>query len=177
MKISKSDGRMRIFPHPIHTVSSLNGQRTSTIEPWILRRKRFSRRRNESAHPIDDYSSHFIGRSRSVFRVKAVTPIVVSVEATQCPPVSPIKVPEKTHRLDGAVGEKVLKLRDIRLWSDLPIRAKVVYFKREGLVVKHRSSVFKNWLGRSGMCVGSLISCSRSLRMLNDSASSPPKSV
>src|SRR5678815_1934039 len=119
MKISENDRRMRIFPHP-------NGQRTSTIEPWILRRKRFSRRRNEPAHPINDYSSHFIGRSRSVFRVKAVTPIVVSVEATQCPPVSPIKVKKKTHRLDGAVGEKVLKLRDIRLWSDLPIRAKVV---------------------------------------------------
>src|SRR5678815_5111769 len=87
------------------------------------------------------------------------------------------KCQKKRVGQDGAVGEKALKLRDIRLWSDLPMGAKVVYFKREGLVVKHWLSVFKNWSGRSGMCVGSLISCSRSLRMLNDSASTPPKSV
>src|SRR5678816_408955 len=63
MKISESDRRTRIFPLPIRTVSSLNGQRTSTIEPWIMRRERFSRRRNEPAHPVNDYSSHLIGRS------------------------------------------------------------------------------------------------------------------
>src|SRR5678816_2729446 len=76
MKISKSDRRTRIFPFPIRTVSSLNGQRTSTIEPWIMRRERFSRRSNEPAHPINDYSSHLIGRNRSVTRVKAVIPII-----------------------------------------------------------------------------------------------------
>src|SRR5678815_2008574 len=63
MKISKSDRRKRIFPLPIRTVSSLDGQRTSTIEPWIMRRERFSRRRNKPTHPINDYSSHLIGRS------------------------------------------------------------------------------------------------------------------
>src|SRR5678816_4095300 len=116
MKISKSDTRTRIFPLPIRTVFSLNGQRTSTIEPWIMRRERFSRRRNEPAHPINDYSSHLIGRNRSVTRVQTVIPTIVSVEATQGNPIGPIKVPEKTRRQDGTVGEKVLKLRDIRLW-------------------------------------------------------------
>src|SRR5678816_1818638 len=96
MKISKSDRRTRIFTPPIRTVSSLNGQRASTIEPWIMRRERFSRRRNEPAHLINDYGSHLIGRSRSVTGVKAVIPIIVSVEATQGPPIGPIKVPEKT---------------------------------------------------------------------------------
>ena len=50
----------------------------------------------------------------------------------------------------------------------IPIGGKIVYFKLERLEVKQRSSVFKNWLGRSGMCVGSLISCSRSLVIEND---------
>src|SRR5678815_1547334 len=47
MKISESDRRTRIFLHPIGTVSSLNDQRISTIEPWIMRKERFSFRRNE----------------------------------------------------------------------------------------------------------------------------------
>src|SRR5678815_3177709 len=85
MKISKSDRRARIFPPLISTVSSLNDQRASTIEPWIMRRERFSRRRNEPAHTINNYSSHLIGGSRSVTRVKAVIPIIASVEATQGP--------------------------------------------------------------------------------------------
>src|SRR5678816_1366048 len=89
MKISESDRRTRIFPPPISAVSSLNGQRTGTIEPWIMRRERFSRRRNEPAHPVNDYSSHLNGRSRSVIRVKAVIPIIVSAEATQGPPIHP----------------------------------------------------------------------------------------
>src|SRR5678815_5347973 len=128
MKISESDRRTRIFPLPIRAVSSLNGKRTSTFEPWIMWRERFSRRRNEPAHSVNDYSSHFSGRSPSVIRVKAAIPIIVNVEATQGPPIGPIKVQEKKRiGQDGAVGEKVLKLRDIRLSSDLPIEAKVVY--------------------------------------------------
>src|SRR5678816_551632 len=96
MKISKSDRRARIFPPPISTVSSLNDQRASTVEPWIMRRERFSRRRNEPAHTINDYSSHLIGRSRSVTRVKAVIPIIASVEATQGPTIGPKKCQKKT---------------------------------------------------------------------------------
>src|SRR5678815_37782 len=111
MKISESDRRTRTFPLPIRTVSSLNGQRTSTIEPWIMRRERFSRRRNEPAHPINDYSSHLIGRSRSVTRDKAVTPIIVSVEATQGPPISPIKVPEKTHGAGWSCWRESIKIK------------------------------------------------------------------
>src|SRR5678816_2749051 len=111
MKIGKSDRRTRIFPHPISIVSSLNGQGTSTIEPWILRRKRFSPRRNEPAHPINNYSSHFIGRIRSVLRVKAVTSIIVSVEATQCPPIGPIKVPEKPHRARWRCWRESIKIK------------------------------------------------------------------
>lgn len=44
------------------TVSSLNVLTTSTINPWILRRERFNRRMNESAHPINDHSFYHIGR-------------------------------------------------------------------------------------------------------------------
>src|SRR5678815_3913765 len=139
MKISKSDRRTRIFSFPISTVSSLNDQRTSTIEPWIMRRERFSRRRNEPAHPVNDYSSHLIGRSRSVTRDKAVIPVIVSVEATQGPQSARSKCQKKRVGQDGSVGEKELKLRDIRLWSDLPIGAKVVYFKREGLCLLYTS--------------------------------------
>src|SRR6201990_1190850 len=106
MKISKSDRRRRIFPLSIRDVSSLNGERASAIEPWILRRERFRRRRDEPAHPINDYSPHLIGRNQSIFRDKAVHPRIVSIEATQSPPVSPIKVPEDTLGQGGAVGEK-----------------------------------------------------------------------
>src|SRR5678815_4258429 len=109
MKISKSDRRTRIFP--LLLFSSLNGQRTSTIEPWIMRRERFSRRRNEPVHPINDYSSYLIGRSRSVTRDKAVIPIIVSVEATQCPPIGPIKVPEKTSRAGWSCWRESIKIK------------------------------------------------------------------
>src|SRR5678816_2881677 len=88
MKISKSDRRTRNFPPTIRTVSSLNGQRASTIEPWIMRKERFSRRRNEPAHPMNDFSSHLIGRSRSLTRVEAVIPIIAIVEAKQGSPQS-----------------------------------------------------------------------------------------
>src|SRR5678816_1956809 len=98
MKISKSDRRARNFPPPISTVSRLNDQRASTIEPWIMRRERFSRRRNEPAHTINDYSSHLTARSRSVTRVKTVIPIIASVETTQGLPIGLMKVPKKnTH--------------------------------------------------------------------------------
>src|SRR5678816_3361084 len=110
MKISESDRRTRIFKPPISAVSSLNGQRTGTIEPWIMR-ERFSRRRNEPAHPVNDYSSHPSGRSRSVIRVKAVIPIIVSVEATQGPPITPIKVPENTHRARWSCWRESIKVK------------------------------------------------------------------
>src|SRR5678815_3210646 len=111
MKISESDRRTRIFPPPIRIVSSLNGQRAITIEPWIMRRERFSRRRNKPAHPINDYSSHLIGRSRSVTRDKAVIPIIVSVEAAQSPPIGPIKVPERTHRAGWSCWRESIKIK------------------------------------------------------------------
>src|ERR1044072_8498667 len=98
--------------------------------------------------------------------------MVVSKEATHCPPIGSIKVPESTFRAWWNCWRE-----SIRLWSELPIGGKMVYLYLEGVVVKHKSSMFKNWLGRSGMCVGSLISCSRSLRILNDLASLPPVSV
>lgn len=34
-----------------------------------------------------------MGRSGSIFRVKAITPGIVSLQAPQSPPISPIKVP------------------------------------------------------------------------------------
>src|SRR5678816_4045120 len=111
MKISESDRRTRIFPPPISAVSSLNGQRTGTIEPWIMRRERFSQRRNEPAHPINDYSSHFVVRSRGVTRGKAVIPIIVSVEAAQSPPIDPIKVPERTHRAGWSCWRESIKIK------------------------------------------------------------------
>jgi hypothetical protein len=42
MKISKSDRRRRVFPFTISIVSLPKGKRAIAIEPWILRRKRFS---------------------------------------------------------------------------------------------------------------------------------------
>lgn len=54
----------------------------------------------------------------------------------------------------------------------------VVWVTNRGeMMCKHRSSVIKNWLVRSGMCVGSLVSFSRSLRILNDFACFSPVSV
>ena len=49
----------------------------------------------------------------------------------------------------------------------------MVYLYLEGVVVKHKSSVFKNWLGRSGMRVVSLINCFLSMRIQNDLPSFP----
>src|SRR5678815_3860665 len=111
MKISESDRRTRIFPPPISAVSSLNGQRTGTIEPWIMRRERFSRRRNEPAHPVNDYSSHLSGRCRSVIRVKAVIPIILSVEAKQGTTINPIKVTEKTNRAGWSCWRESIKVK------------------------------------------------------------------
>src|SRR5678815_2359048 len=123
MKISKSDRRARIFPPPISAVSSLNDQRASTVEPWIMRRERFSRRRNEPAHPINDYSSHLIGRSRSVTRVIAVIPIIASVEVTQGPPIDPIKVPEKTHRAGWNCYRESIKIERYKVVVRFTVRS------------------------------------------------------
>src|SRR5678815_2664441 len=76
-----------------------------------MSRERFSRRRNEPDHPINDYSSHLIGRNRSVTRVKAVIPIIVSVEATQGNPIGPIKVPEKTRRAGWSCWRESIKIK------------------------------------------------------------------
>src|ERR1700755_3110684 len=76
MKISKSDRRRRVFPFTISIVSLPEGKRTIAIEPRILRRKRFSLRWNESAHPFKDYCPYLFSRDRSVPRDKArFTPI------------------------------------------------------------------------------------------------------
>ena len=86
----------RVFPPSIRDVSSLNDKRAGAIEPWILRRKRFSWRWNESTHPIKDHCPYLFSRDRSVPRDKArFTPMIVSKEAAHCPP---IKVPESTFR-------------------------------------------------------------------------------
>src|ERR1044072_2452487 len=71
MKISKSDRRRRVFPFTISIVSLPKGKRTIAIEPRILRRKRFSCRWDESAHPVKDYGPCLFGRDRSAPRDKA----------------------------------------------------------------------------------------------------------
>lgn len=44
---------------------------------------------------------------------------------------------------------------------------------KQVVVVKNKSSVFKNSSGQSGMYVGFLVNCYRSLRIVNDVTSSP----
>src|ERR1044072_9031654 len=111
MKISKSDRRKGIFPLSIRDVSSLNGPRARAVEPRFLRRERFRRRRDEPPHPINYYSPHLIGRNRSVFRDKAVHLKIVSIEAAQSPPVSPIKVPEDTLGAGWSSWRESLKIK------------------------------------------------------------------
>src|SRR6201990_2182774 len=135
MKISKSDRRRRVFPCTISIVSLPKDKRTVAIEPWILWRKRFSCRWNESAHPIKDHCPYLFSRDRSIPRDKArFTPTIGSKEASHCPPISPIKVPESTFRAWWSCWRESIIIKSYK------IMVRVTNRRENGVFITRRSS-------------------------------------
>jgi hypothetical protein len=134
MEISKSDRRMRVFPRTIRIIPSLNGTRAITIEPWITRRERFSWRRNEPTHTFNYNGTHLFGGYRGVSGVKAgFVPRVVRVEATQCPPIRPIEVPESAFRAGRSCRRDSVKIKSYKVVVRVTDRRKNGVVKTRGV--------------------------------------------